>query len=1274
MKKNYFTGIFLTAFAIFGQSYFSLAQYCTPLYVYGCIGDDAINSVLIPGANSTQISDLNTACSITGYDNKTNLSVTLNQNTTYTATISSLANFNFISIWIDYNNDNTFSGSERLVSSAIFPSGTAVSLVISPTAALGTHRMRIRLAGSFTTFDPNNIDPCTSYDVGETHDYTVVIATPPACTGQPVAGSISSSLTNACSYPVSFVATGFTSGAGNLLPKWQSSPMGLNTWSDIPGATSTTLSLVQTSSSDYRFIMKCNSSGLSDTSNVVTVIQNPAYQCYCSPITGNVLHTSPGGNSISNLTILNTTFNSSNSGVGNDGYTQVSPTPASNTASLGAGLTYNLTITKNGNPITVRMWIDYNINGIFEASESTPITITTGNTVTGAGVATFTIPVTATSGMTGLRIRSTSSMALNDTSACTTLGSGETEDYVISIFQPAACSSTPVAGTASSTVGTACPSTAFTLTLSGYTNNQSGTSIQWQSRPTGQNSWTNISLANNAVLNITGQTSGTDYRAYVRCNNTNQADTSNVVVVAQTSYLSCYCSSTANAPGQEDIFNVTFGSLFNTQGCVGSGGTYSDFTSLTPPGMAIGSTYPFYATIGSCGSANNSGVRVYIDWNHDSDFDDPNETAYTSASFSSSITGVTLFTNITIPAGATTGITRMRVVAVQTSNPGSILACGTYTYGETEDYNINVLSSVACPQPSGPTVLNITATSAKVNWHSLSIGTTYEYFISTGSTPPSSGTSTPDTFATVNNLLPMTLYYVHIRATCGAGFSNWTTFYFTTKIINDDAAGAILLTVNSPCSGNPYTNVGATQGVTEPYTFCSGTSGFYSVWYKFVAPASGSVKISNDFSGGTLGQDTRIALFSVADSSNYNTFTIIHCDDQNGVVSGSRSIMYAVNLTPGAMYYIEVDGGAQTTIRGTFCLEVSELNSSMISTETSCAQGQANNIAYTYLGWTSVADNTGKLVYNIRRITSMTGSAQSYSERIYRNTGAVRTFAGTPYLDRNYQGGGPNLGSNFDIQFFFTATELAALQAVDPLVSLGNIALTRQSVSACQTAFSSSAGATTFHTQTGSGTSNGANWTQFVIPGFSASNANNFFLHKGANALAILIKEIEAKNFGNYNSVLWSAGDGTEGYEFIIERSAEGISFKEIGKIKAVAGRTDYKFNDQAPHTGINYYRIKLADLSGGISYSKVVTAILQSSGSFVQVFPNPSHDQITVLFSVDAVSPEVSINDITGREVAMYKLDFSGQSININNLPAGVYLLKYKDAAYTETIRLVRD
>lgn len=109
------------------------------------------------------------------------------------------------------------------------------------------------------------------------------------------------------------------------------------------------------------------------------------------------------------------------------------------------------------------------------------------------------------------------------------------------------------------------------------------------------------------------------------------------------------------------------------------------------PNLDRGCALTFSVQVGTCGGNYNNAVAIFIDWNADLDFADPGEQVYVSPSSTSgphTETGT-----ISIPVTATLGNTTMRVVNVETGTPSSIVSCGTFSWGETEDYFVNITNS-----------------------------------------------------------------------------------------------------------------------------------------------------------------------------------------------------------------------------------------------------------------------------------------------------------------------------------------------------------------------------------------------------------------------------------------------------------------------------------------------------------------------------------------------------------------------------------------------------
>jgi len=181
-----------------------------------------------------------------------------------------------------------------------------------------------------------------------------------------------------------------------------------------------------------------------------------------------------------------------------------------------------------------------------------------------------------------------------------------------------------------------------------------------------------------------------------------------------------------------------------------------------------------------------------------------------------------------------------------------------------------------------------------------------------------------DTYFSISDLEVIT-FDVNCNAQNSFVGSRFALVFKQNPVINDNSFNAIELTVDQPSSGDAYTTVSATAEINEPSdNLIDGVNG--SVWFSFLAPSTGNVKVTTDIAGGTAG-DTEIAVYSkdgicTADYSNYN---IIGYDNNSGVTIPNRSILFLDSLNPGERYYIQVDGTSDF-VEGTFGIEVQSFN------------------------------------------------------------------------------------------------------------------------------------------------------------------------------------------------------------------------------------------------------------------------------------------------------------------------------------------------------------
>jgi len=571
-----------------------------------------------------------------------------------------------------------------------------------------------------------------------------------------------------------------------------------------------------------------------------------------------------------------------------------------------------------------------------------------------------------------------------------------------------------------------------------------------------------------------------------------------------------------------------------------------------------------------------------------------------------------------------------------------------------------------CLTPTGVTVSNTMGSTADVSWTQSGAAGSWQIEYGTGALGTGTRVVTTSNPYTITGLSGATTYNVFVRAICTAGdTSSWTAAtVFNTPLPNNLPAGALQLTVNGGCSGTPYANTLATHTAGEPYPSCEGTTGYASAWFKFTAPASGAVRVSNDF-GGTLG-DSRIAVFAATDSADFSTFSILACDDDNGVTSGSRSIVYVAELTPGATYYVVVDGYSASSTKGTFCVGVDEITSAMLPPTGSCTSGQSvGGLNTSYTGWISLTDNSGRLIANVRQTA---GTATAYGSSVTVNTGGLRVVNGDPYLDRNYLiNATTGSATSAEVQFFFTSAELTALGA-----PLSSINVTRQSGTTCVANFNAASGTNTLLPQTDNGAVNDVRWVTAVTPGFS-----NFYLAATTYPLVIELGEIRATNVGSRNRVDWNTLTEQAGDQMEVERSTNGTDFVSVGSIPARGAAGSYSFWDNDPERGVNYYRLKLKDVSGSFAYSAIVSATVGGAEGFtLNVFPNPLKGNTVTIDVAGGIqgNARITVSDLSGRVIRTITPDSSVTMLDMSGVAPGVYLIRYSDEGRSQTVKLRKD
>jgi len=179
------------------------------------------------------------------------------------------------------------------------------------------------------------------------------------------------------------------------------------------------------------------------------------------------------------------------------------------------------------------------------------------------------------------------------------------------------------------------------------------------------------------------------------------------------------------------------------------------------------------------------------------------------------------------------------------------------------------------------------------------------------------------------------------------------------------------------------------------------------------------------------------------------------------------------------------------------------------------------------------------------------------------------------------------------------------------------------------------------------------------------------FLYSGATSNFIIqntslsVLPVSWLNFaGNKNGAAvdldWSTASEQNSFSFIVQRSANSVSWTDIGSV-AAAGQSintqQYKFTDNAPLAGINYYRIEEKDIDGKAVFSKIINVNYSAEQTRLSVYPNPV---VGGTANLQLTKPStVLLYNSEGRIIASKQLPAGKQTFNMAGLAKGVYYFK---------------
>lgn len=614
------------------------------------------NTALGLGIYRIQLATLDTTTngSIDGYqDYSCQRRATLLQGSTYTLRVQTGATVaENVVAWLDYDNDGSFTASERVLYSLNAFTHTASFTV--PTTATLNQSLRLRIAAD-NTYSPIPT-PCSTPQYSQTEDYQVRIGTGNA---SPVARFVA---------PDSVSCTGtvvFHDDSYNTPTTWR--------WSFGDGSTSTQQHPTHTYAAAGTHTVKlraCNAGGCDSLTRAayVTVRADGPRPASCQPTT--VSYCCQFG--ITRVRLAGLDHRSLD---GQAGYEDFS---CAHRASLTVDRPYTLQLTTGGtSPHDVRIYLDLNDDGAFTSPGEL---LYYGYAVRSPAVL-LTIASTATTIYNkALRLRIVADYGNSPaTSPCGPVQWGQAEDYSV-VLVP----------------NTASPSAAFALSYQqrcgpvriALTNQTTGgaTSYRWD--------FGDGSSSAQATPPVHTYTTAGVYPVKLVAQNAFGRD-STVQRVAVATACPTYCplsgtGGTADRPAY--VTRLQLADLDNTDYRATYIG-YWDFTAKTTT-LQAGQTYPLRTESLPWTFAGNGpwlAIDVWIDLNQDGQFSQAEHTS-SPAQYSPQTA------SLRIPASAKPGFTRMRVVCHAPYQRVYPTACSpTGLGGSVEDYTVLIMTPATAP-------------------------------------------------------------------------------------------------------------------------------------------------------------------------------------------------------------------------------------------------------------------------------------------------------------------------------------------------------------------------------------------------------------------------------------------------------------------------------------------------------------------------------------------------------------------------------------------------
>lgn len=149
----------------------------------------------------------------------------------------------------------------------------------------------------------------------------------------------------------------------------------------------------------------------------------------------------------------------------------------------------------------------------------------------------------------------------------------------------------------------------------------------------------------------------------------------------------------------------------------------------------------------------------------------------------------------------------------------------------------------------------------------------------------------------------------------------------------------------------------------------------------------------------------------------------------------------------------------------------------------------------------------------------------------------------------------------------------------------------------------------------------------------------------------------------------WATSKEEHSDYFLVERSADGVSFVPFAEIKASGYSQNiqsYFAIDKAYYPSTSYYRLKQVDYNGNYTYSQVIKVETTGGSSLVRVYPKKASSLVHIK-GLAEVPTTVSMVNEEGTEVFRHRVKQRTAQVDVSQFAEGIYWVEIIRASRKE-------